>query len=64
MPPREVFPASVSPQLPATTATCRYCYTGRIENKTYIQCNACAFFVSFISRNRSRNRFVNFHIEN
>ena len=31
MPPREALPASVPQQLPATTAECRYCYTGRIE---------------------------------
>ena len=51
---REVLPASV----PLHT---RYCYTGGIENKTYIQCNTCGVFLCLISTNRSRNSFANFY---
>ena len=46
---REVLPASVPlhfPVLQTTRGKCRYCYTGEIENKTYIQCNTCV--VSFV----------------
>ena len=63
---REVLPASVPLHLPVLQTTrgkCRYCYTGGIENKTYIQCNTCVVFLCSISGNRSRNCFANFHTE-
>ena len=45
---REVLPPSVQQHLPflqKTRGECRYCYTGGIENKTYIQCNnTCGVF--------------------
>ena len=63
---REVLPASVPLPLPVLQATrrkCTYCYTGGIENKTYIQCNTCGVFLCLISDNEPRNCFANFHAE-
>ena len=63
---REVLPASVLLHLPVlqqTRGKCRYCYTGGIENKTYIKCNTCGVFLCFIFGNNPRNCFVNFHNE-
>ena len=62
----EVPPASVPLHLPVLQTTrgkCRYCYTGGIENETYIQCNRCGVFLCLISGNKSRNCFANFHTE-
>ena len=63
---REVLPASVPLHLPVlqqTRGKCRYCYTGGIENKTYIKCNTCGVFLCLISGNNPRNCFANFHTE-
>ena len=63
---QKVLPASVPLHLPALQTTrgkCRYCYTGGIENKAYIQCNTCGVFLCLISGNSSRDCFANFHIE-
>ena len=63
---QEVLPASVPLHLPVfqtTSGKCRYCYTGGIENKTYIQCNTCGVFLCLTSGNISRNCFANFHTE-
>ena len=63
---REVLPASVPLYLSVlqqTRGKCRYCYTGGIENKTYIKCNTCGVFLCFIFGNNPRNCFVNFHNE-
>ena len=62
----EVPPASVPLHLPVLQTTrgkCRSCYTGGIENKTYIQCNTYGVFLCLISGNKSRNCFANFHTE-
>ena len=51
---REVLPASVPLHLPVlqqTRGKCRYCFTGGIENKTYIKCNTCGVFLCLISGN-------------
>ena len=48
---REVLPASVPlhvPVLQTTGGKRRYCYIVGIENKTYIQCNACVVFLCLI----------------
>ena len=61
---REVPAASVPLHLPVLQTTigkCRYCYTGGIESKTYIQFNTCGLFLCSISGNRSQNCFGNFH---
>ena len=63
---REVLPASAPLHLPVlqqTRGQCRYCYTGGIENKTYIKCNTCGVFLCLISGNNPRNCFVNFHTD-
>ena len=63
---REVLPASVPLHLPViqqTRGKCRYCYTGGIENKTYIKCNTCGVFLCLISGNNPRNLFANFHTD-
>ena len=63
---QEVLPANVPLHLPVlqqTRGKCRYCYTGVIENKTYIKCNTCGVFLCLISGNNPRNCFVNFHTE-
>ena len=63
---REVLPASVPLYLSVlqqTRGKCRYCYTGGIENKTYIKCNTCGVFLCLISGNNPRNCFANFHTE-
>ena len=63
---REVLPASVPLHLPVLQTSRgkrRYCYTGGIENKTYIQCNTCGVFLCLISGSRSRNCFANFYTE-
>ena len=55
---RDVLPASVPLHLPVLQTTrgkCRYCYTGRTENKTYIQCKTCGVLLCLIFGNRSRN---------
>ena len=62
----EVLPASVPLHVPVHQTTrrkCRYCYTGGIENNTYIQCNTCAVFLYLISGKRSRNSFANVDTE-
>ena len=59
---REVLPDSVPLHLPLLQTT-RYCYTGGIGNKTYIQCNTCGAFLCLISGNRSQNCFANFYTE-
>ena len=44
---QEVLPGSVLLDLTVLQAVrgkCRYCYTGGIENKTYIQFNTCGNF--------------------
>ena len=61
---QEVLTASVPLHLPVpqqTRGKCRYCYTGGIENKTYIKCNTCGVFLCLISGNNPRNCFANFH---
>ena len=61
---RDVLPASIPLYLPVlqqTRGKCRYCYTGDIENKTYIKCNTCGVFLHLISGNDPRNCFANFH---
>ena len=61
---REVLPGSVLIHLPVCQAKrgkCRYCFTGGIGNKTYIQRNTCGVFLCLISGNRSRNCFANFY---
>ena len=63
---REVLPASVPLYLSVlqqTRGKCRYCYTGGIENKTYIKCITCGVFLCLISGNNPRNCFANFHTE-
>ena len=55
-----VFPLHF-PVLQTTREKCRYCYTGGIENKTYIPYNACGVFLCLTSGNRSRNCFANVH---
>ena len=52
----EVLPASLPLHLPVLQTTigkCRYCYTGGIGNKTYIQCNTFEVFLCLISGSRS-----------
>ena len=54
---REILPASVALHLPVLETTrgkCRYCYTGGIEKKTYIQCNTCGVSLCLIYGNRSQ----------
>ena len=66
VPRREVLPASVALHvlvLRTTSFNCRYCYTGGIENKTYIQCNTFGAFLCLISCNKSPNCFANFHTQ-
>ena len=63
---QEVLPANVPLHLPVlqqTRGKCRYCYTGGIENKTYIKCNMCGVLRCLISGNKPRNCFANFHTE-
>ena len=63
---QEVLPVRVPLHLPVlqqTRGRCRYCYTGGIENETYIKCSTCGVFLCFISGNNPRNCFANFHTE-
>lgn len=61
---REVLPASVPLHLPVIQAKrgkCRYCSNAGLQNKTFIQCNACGVYLCLISGSNSRNCFSLFH---
>ena len=59
---RSSFPTSVPTHLldvDIVRGKCRYCADEGKENKTYIRCNTCGFYICLVTGAQTRNCFVN-----
>ena len=57
---RSSFPTSVPTHLPDVD-TVRYCAAEGKENKIYIRCNTCGFYLCLVTGAQTRNCFAKYH---